>query len=363
MQNPLEDTPAGVQGSVPVSKAEDASIIERVRLIVETLRMTDPELFTLPDVQQLALVSERVVASLEDGRDTPLSEERFALWRRLAGQARLALQFAYEEAERTGSTAVSPEHLTLGIFYNDDTAAAHILTHIGKSVHEIRSELQRQVAWEDFRTGQDIPLSNTTKQVIDWAYKEAQQLNDEFLGTEHLLIGLMREGTTLASHVLSLFEVTAEEARTALLQIREESSEQLPEVSGAASLPTPRRISPSLLESRYGDLGIARSTLNRSYIEVTLDGPTFIELVAIYRAHDAHGYRALVHGHQTTFLIPTGTPLKRLVPPSETDAATTAGGYYVRVLEGEYQGYGGWIFSANFERTGPDEAPFPPELE
>ena len=359
MKKPSENTPEGAQ----VWKAEDASFLERVRLMVETLRLTDPALFTLPEVQQVSLISERVVASLGEDRDKPISEESFALWRRLAGQARLALQFAYEEAERMGATAVAPEHLTLGLFYNDDTLAAHILTHMGKSVQEIRSELQRQVQWEDFRTGQEIPLSATTKQVIDRAYEEARHLNDEYLGTEHLLIGLLREGTTLASHVLSLFEVTADDARTALLQIREESSEHPIEQRDSYPRPEPKRIAPSLLEPRYGDLGIARSTMNRSPIEVTLDAPAFIELVAIYRAHDAHGYRALVHGHQTTFLIPAGTPLKRLVPPAETDAATTAGGYYVRVLEGEYQGYGGWTFSENFERTGPDDAPFPPELE
>ena len=304
-----------------------------------------------------------------DDTATPNGDDhRFVLWRRMDDPARRAVDFAFEEAERLGASMVSPEHILLGLVFDDSMVAAQLLIHMGKPLLDIRAELQRQVGWDDFRMGSDLPLSAQTKQVIDRAYDEARQLSDQSIGTEHLLIGLLREGTSLAAHVLFLFEVSPEQTRATLQLLREQAEQEQADSDDNAPAVTPsfpkgRASAEPLSEPRFGDLGTIRGTGERTMVEITLDAPTYVELVGIFRARDAHGYRALYFGHQTMYLIPAGTRIKRLVPPPDSGTATAAGGYYIRVLEGDYQGYAGWLFSTNFARTGPDEAPFPPPLE
>lgn len=337
-----------------------ASLLDQVRDAVSRLRTAEPELFQKPSSDDS--LAERVASVLaEDESGTAFGEESFALWRRLAGQARRALQFAYEEAERVGSGMLSPEHLALGLLYDDSTVASSLLDRMGKHVSEIRNELQRQVVWGDLRLGGEIPLSAQTKQVIDHAYDEARQLNDQYIGTEHLLIGLLREGATQAAYVFSLFEVGTDNSRASLQVLREDQSQET--VETGLSLPQPEPKMPPVLvrDPRFGDIGEARSGIH-GRIEVTLDAATFVELVAVYRSHDAYGYRALVEGNQTMFLIPEGTQLKRLVPPPDGHPATAAGGYYIRVMSGEYAAYAGWVAANHFFRIGPDDTPFPPEL-
>ncbi|GAB4466608.1 MAG: hypothetical protein OHK0029_38020 [Armatimonadaceae bacterium] len=347
----------------PLARLTDFAppLLAQVREALERLRVTDPEVFTLPDAQRNALLAERITGELAD--QEPPGDGNLVLWQRFANQAKQALRFAYEEARRMGAPAVCPEHLLLGLLYEDDTIAGKLLRRMDRPVADIRSEIQRQMEWQDLWTHARIPLASHTKQVIDHAYQEAKELNDQYIGTEHLLIGLMREGTSVAAHVLAWCEVSADKARSFLLLIREEQNQQEAE----AGVPTPRpdtRAQPVIIpEPRFGDRGKARSMVGRNMVEVAMDSAAYRELDAVYRAHDGHGYRHLVEGQQTMFLVPTDTTLKRLVPPADSDEATAAGGMYVRVLDGEYEGYAGWIFSESFACIGADDSPFPPVIE
>ncbi len=85
----------------------------------------------------------------------------------------------------------------------------------------IRSEIERQVARGDGRLGQDMQLTPRAKRVIDLAYDEARQLNNNYIGTEHLLLGLIREGEGLAGRVLAKLGVDLERTRLEVLQLQE----------------------------------------------------------------------------------------------------------------------------------------------
>ena len=105
---------------------------------------------------------------------------------------------AQEEAGRLGENYVSTEHLLLGLVKENDSVAARILDRIGVSLGRIRSEIERQVARGDGRMGPEMQLTPRAKRVIDLAYDEARQLGNNYIGTEHLLLGLIREGEGLA---------------------------------------------------------------------------------------------------------------------------------------------------------------------
>ena len=135
------------------------------------------------------------------------------MWQRFTERARRIVFFSQEEAGRLGENYVSTEHLLLGLVRENDNVAARVLDRMGVSLGRIRSEIERQVTRGDGRLGQDMQLTPRAKRVIDLAYDEARQLNVNYIGTEHLLLGLVREGEGMAGRVLNKLGVTLERTR------------------------------------------------------------------------------------------------------------------------------------------------------
>ena len=98
-----------------------------------------------------------------------------------------------------GENYVGTEHLLLGLVRENDSVAARILDRLGVPLGRIRSDIERQVTRGHGNLGQDMQLTPRAKRVIDLAYEEARQLNNNYIGTEHLLLGLIREGDGLAA--------------------------------------------------------------------------------------------------------------------------------------------------------------------
>jgi ATP-dependent Clp protease ATP-binding subunit ClpC len=146
------------------------------------------------------------------------------MWQRFTERARRVVFFAQEEAGRLGENYVSTEHLLLGLVRENDSVAARILDRMGVSLGRIRSEIERQVTRGDGRLGQDMQLTPRAKRVIDLAYDEARQLNNNYIGTEHLLLGLIREGEGLAGRVLAKLSVELERTRREVMALQDNDS-------------------------------------------------------------------------------------------------------------------------------------------
>jgi ATP-dependent Clp protease ATP-binding subunit ClpC len=146
------------------------------------------------------------------------------MWQRFTERARRVVFFAQEEAGRLGENYVSTEHLLLGLVRENDSVAARILDRLGVSLGRIRSEIERQVTRGDGRLGQDMQLTPRAKRVIDLAYDEARQLNNNYIGTEHLLLGLIREGEGLAGRVLAKLGVDLERTRREVMALQDTDS-------------------------------------------------------------------------------------------------------------------------------------------
>lgn len=301
------------------------------------------------------------------------------MWQRFTERARRVVFFAQEEAGRLGENYVSTEHLLLGLTREDDSVAARILDRQGIPLERIRKDIERQLARGDGNSKKDMQLTPRAKRVIDLAYDEARHFGNNYIGSEHLLLGLIREGEGLAGRVLSHLGVDLDRTRAEVIRLqnaepdKDTPTEATPQRRGALQellgriagqkMGNTEKLSSMPNGAQPGDLGVVKAPEGRGQVEVALDAAAFVRLADIFLARDAYGYRAMAHGDQTMFLIPNGAPLKYLLPPAGSEAATEAEGLYVRVLSGEYEGYAGWIFAAAFDRTGPDEAPFPPELD
>ena len=113
------------------------------------------------------------------------------MWQRFTERARRIVFYAQEEAARLGESYVGPEHILLGLVREDDSAAARILKHMGIPLGRIRSGIERQLSAGQSNLGQDMQLTPRAKRVIDLAYEEARQLQNNYIGTEHILLALL----------------------------------------------------------------------------------------------------------------------------------------------------------------------------
>ncbi len=143
------------------------------------------------------------------------------MWQRFTERARKVVFYAQEEAQKFGEGYVSTEHLLLGLVRESDSVAARVLDRLGVSLSRIRAEVEKQLPRGEARPSQEMTLTPRAKRVIDLAYDEARNLNNNYIGTEHLLLGLIREGDGLAGRVLAKLGVELERARREVMSLQD----------------------------------------------------------------------------------------------------------------------------------------------
>ncbi len=146
------------------------------------------------------------------------------MWQRFTERARRVVFNAQEEAVDRRENYVSTEHLLLGLARENDCVAARILDYMGVSLEKIRSELNSNLGRGNGRPAQDTQLTPGAKRCIDFAYDEARRLSNNYIGTEHLLLGLVREALStggLASQVLSNLSIDLEKTRKEVIKLQD----------------------------------------------------------------------------------------------------------------------------------------------
>ncbi len=136
------------------------------------------------------------------------------MFERYSERAKRAIYFARHEASHLGGDAIEPEHLLLGLLRELPAAVAGRL-HI--SIERVRREVQSHVLLRDsVSTSVGIPLSEESKRVLARAREEADRMNHESIGTEHLLLGVLRDQTSAAAAILNRQGVRAQSVREAI---------------------------------------------------------------------------------------------------------------------------------------------------
>ena len=117
-------------------------------------------------------------------------------------RARKVLTLAQEEAQRFNHNYIGTEHLLLGLVREGEGVAAHVLENLGVELNKVRSAVEFIIGRGDRPVIGEIGLTPRAKKVIELAVDEARRLNHHYIGTEHLLLGLVREGEGIAAGVL-----------------------------------------------------------------------------------------------------------------------------------------------------------------
>ena len=128
-------------------------------------------------------------------------------------RARRVLSLAQEEAQRFNHNYIGTEHILLGLVRENEGTAAKVLGGLGIELNKIRSAVEFIIGKGDTAASGEIGLTPRAKKVIELAVDEARRLNHHYIGTEHLLIGLMREGEGVAAGVLESLGVTLDKVR------------------------------------------------------------------------------------------------------------------------------------------------------
>ncbi|MYB07561.1 MAG: ATP-dependent Clp protease ATP-binding subunit [Gemmatimonadetes bacterium] len=135
-------------------------------------------------------------------------------------RVRKVLSMARQEAIRLQHDYVGTEHILLGLIREGEGVAAHVLGNLNVDLDQIHERVDESV-----RRGKatialgELPYTNPAKKVLEFAMAEARELNHSYVGTEHLLLGLLRESKGIAAQVLNSLGVTIEEARSETLKV------------------------------------------------------------------------------------------------------------------------------------------------
>ncbi|MGI6456792.1 MAG: ATP-dependent Clp protease ATP-binding subunit [bacterium] len=140
---------------------------------------------------------------------------------RLTERARLVMKRAKEEAARIGSTHAATEHILLGLIAEGEGVAATAMRNMGLNLESLRMEILKNVSRETGGSVSEgtISLSPSGKRAIEFAYQEAQAFGVNFIGTEHLLLGVIRENEGLAARVLASHGIDLIKARSEILRL------------------------------------------------------------------------------------------------------------------------------------------------
>src|SRR5437868_6407128 len=134
-------------------------------------------------------------------------------------RAQQVLQLARKEADRFNHNYVGTEHLLLGLIKLGQGVAVNVLQKMGLDLETVRMEVEKQVgSGPDQKMVGNIPYTPRVKKVLALAGKEAKALNHSYVGTEHILLGLLREGEGVAARVLKNLEVDIERTRNEILK-------------------------------------------------------------------------------------------------------------------------------------------------
>lgn len=158
-------------------------------------------------------------------------------------RVRKVLAMAREEAIRLQHDYVGTEHILLGLIREGEGVAAAVLTNLSVDLEQIQQQVEESV-----RRGKatialgELPYTSRAKKVLEFAMAEARELNHSYVGTEHLLLGLLREEKGIAAEVLNQLGVTLEEARRQTLKLlgSEPSAGQTATTAPSSSASTPK---------------------------------------------------------------------------------------------------------------------------
>ena len=135
------------------------------------------------------------------------------MFERFTHRARRVIILAQEEAKRLNHSAVGTEHILLGIIREGEGVASKVLESLNISSGRVLAEIESAIGRSEPASYEEVAFTAPAKKVLELAMDEARRLGHNYIGTEHLLLGLIREGESVAARVLEAMGVAIHRAR------------------------------------------------------------------------------------------------------------------------------------------------------
>ena len=172
---------------------------------------------------------------------------------RFTQRARRVLSLAHQEAEQMRHSQIGSEHLLLGLVREEGGVAGRVLRELGLEPQRVQEIVARQIGPGDY-TGGQIDLAPETQQILRYALEEATRLGHQYIGTEHLLLGLLRMPDSMAMRVLHRLGVTPDQIRRQTRRVLHDTSSMTPTRPQAGRRGKKEQKKASLLEQLATDL-------------------------------------------------------------------------------------------------------------
>ncbi len=156
-------------------------------------------------------------------------------------RARKVLTLAQDEAQRFNHNYIGTEHLLLGLVREGEGVAARVLENMNVELAKVRTAVEFIIGRGDRPVVGEVGLTPRAKRVIELAIDEARRLGHNYIGTEHLLLGLVREGEGIAAGVLESLGVNLDKVRHEVIRVLSQSLVRRPRPGDEARLARPRR--------------------------------------------------------------------------------------------------------------------------
>jgi hypothetical protein len=141
------------------------------------------------------------------------------MFERFTGRARQVVVLAQDEARRLDHNYIGTEHILLGLIREGDGVAARALESLGIGLDIVRQQVEEIIGRGQQAPSGHIPFTPRTKKVLELSLREAQQLGHDYIGTEHILLGLVREGDGVAAQVLVTLGADPDRLRQQVIQL------------------------------------------------------------------------------------------------------------------------------------------------
>jgi hypothetical protein len=158
------------------------------------------------------------------------------MFERFTDRARRVVVLAQEEARHLDHNYIGTEHILLGLIHEGEGVAARALTELDISLEAVRTKVQEMIGHGDEAPSGHIPFTPRAKKVLELSLREALALSHNYIGTEHILLGLIREGEGVAAQVLIELGGSLDRVRQQVIQILANASQlQAEQVGGMQS--------------------------------------------------------------------------------------------------------------------------------
>src|SRR6202162_112371 len=141
------------------------------------------------------------------------------MFERVTDRARRVVVLAQEEARMLNHNYIGTEHILLGLIHEGEGVAAKALESLGISLDAVRSQVEEIIGQGQASPTHHIPFSPRAKKVMELSLREALQLGHNYIGTEHILLGLIREGEGVAAQVLQNLGADLNRVRKTVIQL------------------------------------------------------------------------------------------------------------------------------------------------